>query len=54
MHIEFWWENQRKRDHYEDLDVDGRMILRWILERLDGMIWTGLICLRIGPSGELL
>jgi hypothetical protein len=23
MHIGFWWESQKKRDHYEDLDVEG-------------------------------
>jgi hypothetical protein len=28
-HIGFWWE----RDHWEDLDVGGRIILEWILER---------------------
>jgi hypothetical protein len=27
---EFWWESQKERDHYEDLDVDGRTILKWI------------------------
>jgi hypothetical protein len=26
MHIEFWWENQKERDHWEDLDVGGRII----------------------------
>jgi hypothetical protein len=26
----FWWENLRKRDHLEELGVDGRIILRWI------------------------
>jgi hypothetical protein len=33
MHIGFWWESQKERDHYEDLDVGGRIILRWILEK---------------------
>jgi hypothetical protein len=33
MHIEFWSESQKERDHKEDLDVDGRSILEWILER---------------------
>jgi hypothetical protein len=28
-----WWESQKERDHWEDLDVGGRIILRWILER---------------------
>jgi hypothetical protein len=37
----------------------GRPIRRWvdnvrILERWDGMMWTGLIWLRIGTGGELL
>jgi hypothetical protein len=26
----------------------------WILERLDGVMWTGLVWLRIGTGGELL
>jgi hypothetical protein len=38
-------------DHYEDLDVDGRIILERILERSDGVVWAGLIWLRIGTSG---
>jgi hypothetical protein len=32
MHIGFMWEIQKEIDHYEDLDVDGRIILRCILE----------------------
>jgi hypothetical protein len=32
----------------------GRTILKWILERQDGMVWIGLIWLRIGTSGGLL
>jgi hypothetical protein len=26
----------------------------WILERRDGVMWTGLVWLRIGTGGELL
>jgi hypothetical protein len=33
MHSCFWWETQNKRDHYEDLDVPGRMILKLIVEK---------------------
>jgi hypothetical protein len=38
----------------EDHDVGGRVILSWILEKSDGVIWTGSIWLRIGTSGGLL
>jgi hypothetical protein len=31
-----------------------RIILGWILERWDGVMWTGLVWLRIGTGGELL
>jgi hypothetical protein len=33
MYIGFWWESRKERDHYEDLDVGGRIILEWVLER---------------------
>jgi hypothetical protein len=26
----FWWGILRKRDHWGDTGVDGRIILRWI------------------------
>jgi hypothetical protein len=42
------------RDHSEDQDVGGWIILKWILERQDGMVWTGLIWLRMGTCGGLL
>jgi hypothetical protein len=29
-------------------------MLKWILERYDGVVWTGLIWLKIGVSGVLL
>jgi hypothetical protein len=53
LHIGYWWESQKGRDHWEDQDVDGWTILRRILERQNGMIWTGSIWLRIGTSGGL-
>jgi hypothetical protein len=38
----------------EDQDVGGWTILKQILERKDGMVWTGSIWFRIGTSGGLL
>jgi hypothetical protein len=32
----------------------GWIILRWILQRQDVVLWTALVWLRIGTSGELL
>jgi hypothetical protein len=46
--------NLRKGDHSEDPGVDGRIILKWISERLDAREWTGSIWLRIGTGGGLL
>jgi hypothetical protein len=31
MRTEFWLENLKARDHSEDLSVDGRMILKFML-----------------------
>jgi hypothetical protein len=53
MHIGYWWGSQKEGDHWEDQDVGGWTILKWILERQDGMVWTGLIWLRIGTGGGL-
>jgi hypothetical protein len=51
MHIGFWWQSQKERYHFEDPDMGWRIILRWILERYDGVVWTGLIWLRVGTGG---
>jgi hypothetical protein len=43
---EFWWENLRERDHWEDPGVGGRIIhvLRRIFRKWDvgGMDWIEL------------
>jgi hypothetical protein len=32
MHIGYWWESEKERDHWEDQDEGGRIILKWIVE----------------------
>jgi len=31
VHREFWQEDLREGDHVEYLDIDGRIILKWIV-----------------------
>jgi hypothetical protein len=31
-----------------------KLVLGWILERWDGVMWTELVWLKIGTGGELL
>jgi hypothetical protein len=33
IHIGYWWENQKERDHWEDQGVGVWTILKWIRER---------------------
>jgi hypothetical protein len=54
MHIGYWCEIQKERDHYEDLYVGERIILKWILERQDVVVWIGFIWHRIWTRGGLL
>jgi hypothetical protein len=54
MHIGYWREIQKEKDHREDQDVGGWTILKWILERQDGMVGIGSIWLSIGTGGGLL
>jgi hypothetical protein len=49
----FWWASLREQDHWGDPDVDGRIILRWIVRKWEGVVRTGWSGLRIGTGGEI-
>ena len=36
----------------EDLSTDGTKILKWILKKQEGMVWTGLTYLRMGTQAD--
>ena len=46
--------NLRERDHCGDPDVDGRIILRCIFGKWEGVVGTGWSWLRIGTGGGRL
>jgi hypothetical protein len=54
MRIGFKGESQSERNHWDDLDVGGRLVLKWILETQDRVVLAELIRLRIGTSSGLL
>jgi hypothetical protein len=48
IHVGIRRESQKEREHWEDTDIGGMIMLKWIIEKDDGMIWTGLLWLRTG------
>ena len=63
--IGFWWENLRGRDHWEDLGIDGRKILKWMMKEMgcrtialiglteDRDRWQAVVNTVIEPSGSV-
>ena len=49
--VGFWWGNLTERDHWGDRDTDGRIILRWIFRKWEGVVGTGWSWLKIGTGG---
>jgi hypothetical protein len=46
----FRWGDLWEGDYLEDLGVDWRIILKFIIMKWDEKVWTGLIWLRIGTG----
>ena len=53
VHTRFRCEKLTEGDHLKDPGVEGRIILKWILQSAVGAR-TGLIWLRIGTGGGFL
>ena len=43
-----------RKNHWGDQDADGRIILRWIFRKWEGVVGTGRSWLRIGTGGGCL
>jgi hypothetical protein len=54
MRTKFWFESLNGRDQLEDIHVDGRIILKWILGKYIMGMWIGFIWLRIGTVDRIL
>jgi hypothetical protein len=44
----------KQRDFFDNLGIDGRHVLKWILKEWDGRVWTEFILLTAETSGGLL
>jgi hypothetical protein len=49
-----WWGSLRERGHWENKEVDGRILLRWIFRKMEEVVWTEWSWLRIGTVGGQL
>jgi len=50
----FWLEIPKERGHSDDLGVNGKIILEWILGTGYEKVWTGCIWLEFGTRGGIL
>jgi hypothetical protein len=53
-YTQFSLENMMVRQNLEDLRVDGKIILNYIVKKQDGKVCSDLIWPRTGKNGRLL
>lgn len=53
MRAIFWLENLQENDYLEDLGVDDRITLKWILGKYSLRVWIGFIWFMIGRVSGL-
>ena len=44
--MKFGWVNMEKRDGFEKLRADGKIILKLALRKQDEELWTRFVCFR--------
>jgi len=44
-------QSVKGRGHMDDAGIDWKMILKFIIKKLDGRVWGGFIWLRIRTTG---
>jgi len=54
MHAGSLCQNLQEEDTLEDTELEGRRILKWILERKARRAWTEVIFLTTGSSARLV
>ena len=54
MHIGLRSGDLKERGHFEDLNVERRITLKWLFQKWGGKAWTALIGLGIGTGGGRL
>jgi hypothetical protein len=49
VHTGLSWGNLRERDHLEDVGVDGRIILEWIVK---GIVWEDVVWIGVAVDTD--
>jgi len=52
MFTRFWLGIRKGTDHSEDVGVNGKIILKWMLGKQVGKVCSGCIWLRVGTGGR--